>query len=80
MVITPFNPLFSLFRVGDIIDRDRGSWNVNMFNEVSLPVDVDSIVKILLSWVFLAWISKWATNDEPGVSFYQAEKQLSKPK
>ncbi|KAJ8440994.1 hypothetical protein Cgig2_020023 [Carnegiea gigantea] len=37
-------------KVGDLIDRDRGSWNVNKLNAVSLPVDVDSVMKILLSW------------------------------
>lgn len=35
--------------MGDFIDRDRGSRNVNMLNEIFLPIDVDSIVKIPLS-------------------------------
>ncbi|KAJ8443695.1 hypothetical protein Cgig2_032318 [Carnegiea gigantea] len=32
-VITPFNPHFSLLRVGDLVAKDRGSRNVNMLNE-----------------------------------------------
>lgn len=51
-VITPFNPQFSLLRVGDFIDRDNGSWKEDMVNLAFLPVDAEIIMNIPLSLNF----------------------------
>lgn len=78
-VITPFNPRFFLLRVGDLIDKERGSWNVNMLNEVSLPVDVVSIVKIPLSWVFCHGSANGQLTVNPAYHFIKQRSGLANP-
>ncbi|KAJ8445805.1 hypothetical protein Cgig2_027886 [Carnegiea gigantea] len=65
-VITAINPNYSLLRVGDFIDKDKGEWRVDVLELVFLPVDVELIKSIPLScsWARDRIVCHFATNRE----------------
>jgi len=48
----PYELKMRLLRVANLIDRDRGEWNMDMVNSIFLPVDTEAVSSIPLcsSW------------------------------